>query len=87
MVRVTRGYPHVNFRYTVAPLSTVPSAGFIPVNGSFESMKEEMGIGHRDGLKAIKDAKKSGINSNLQSTLDNLKKLSSGENRDSTKFL
>ena len=78
MVRVTRGYPHVNFRYTVAPLTTVPSAGFIPVHGTIESMKEEMGIGHRDGLKAINDAKKSGINSNLQSTLAEMKKHASG---------
>ena len=53
MVRVTRGYPHINFRYTVAPTTDVPSAGIIPIKATKEMIVEEIGIGYRDGLKAV----------------------------------
>lgn len=75
MVRVTRGYPHINFRYTVAPSEELPSAGFMPIYGSVESVTKHIEIGLRDGKKAIEDAKASGRNSNLQETMEELKKL------------
>ena len=57
MVRVTRGFPHINFRYTVAPTSDVPSAGLIPIKATKEMITEEIGIGYRDGLRAVHEAK------------------------------
>ena len=58
MVRVTRGFPHINFRYTVAPTSDVPSGGLIPINATKETIAEEIGIGYRDGLRAVHEAKR-----------------------------
>ena len=58
MVRVTRGFPHINFRYTVAPTSDVPSAGIIPIKATKEMITEEIGIGYRDGLRAVHEAKR-----------------------------
>ena len=75
MVRVTRGYPHINFRYTVAPTTDVPSAGMIPIHATKDMITEEIEIGHRDGLKAINDAIKSGQKSNHESALKELRKL------------
>ena len=70
MTRVTRGYPHVNFRYTVAPSVALPTGGFIPIYGSRESVIEHIEIGTRDGKQAIEDAKNSGKNSNLKATME-----------------
>ena len=57
MVRVTRGFPHVNFRYTVAPTTDVPEAGLVPIKATQEMIVEEIGIGYRDGLQAVLDAR------------------------------
>merc|ERR1712083_769070 len=57
MVRVTRGFPHVNFRYTVAPTTDVPEAGLVPIKATKEMIVEEIGIGYRDGLQAVLEAK------------------------------
>jgi len=75
MVRVTRGYPHINFRYTVAPTTDVPSAGIIPIKATLDMIKEEIEIGYRDGLAAVENAKKSEKKSNHASALNNLRKL------------
>ena len=90
MVRVTRGYPHIEFRYTVAPSEELPSAGFMPIYGSVESVTKHIEIGYRDGKKAIEDAKESGSNSNLKQTMSQLKKLAEGKGQkvsESTDFL
>ena len=58
MVRVTRGFPHINFRYTVAPMTDVPSAGLVPIRATQEMIREEIDIGYRDGLRAVLEARK-----------------------------
>lgn len=53
MTRVTRGYPHVNFRYTIAPSVELPTAGILPIYGSQEGIQKHIEIGKADGHKAI----------------------------------
>jgi len=71
MLRVTRGYPNVHFRYTVAPTQEVPSSGLVPISASNEDIRKEIDIGYQDGLRAIRDSLDDG--SNLDNLLAHLK--------------
>jgi len=53
MYRMTRGYPHINFRHVVAPRQDVPSYGFVPLFAKAEDIKKEINIGYEDGYQAI----------------------------------
>jgi hypothetical protein len=81
MLRVTRGYPKVNFRHTVAPSTEMAAKGFIPISATHEMIKEEIAIGYRDGLKALNDAQATG--SNMSSMLAWLKDQAANEAKSS----
>ena len=53
ILRITRGYPHIKFRYIVAPTKPVPSSGWIPINATHEMLTEEVEIGRQDGKLVI----------------------------------
>lgn len=50
---IKRGYPNVNFRYTVVPKEDLPS-GFLPLGFVHEQIMEMIKIGEEDGAEVIK---------------------------------
>lgn len=42
LLRITRGYPKVNFRYAVAPSEESPSKSFVPIYASHEEIEKEI---------------------------------------------
>lgn len=56
MLRVTRGYPKVYFRYAVAPSLDSPAKSAIPIFATHEEVAGEIKNGYNDGLRAMRDA-------------------------------
>jgi len=56
LLRITRGYPKVDFRYAVAPTLPSPSKAFVPIFATHEEVEQEIKNGYYDGLRAIRDA-------------------------------
>ena len=69
VVRMTRGYPNVNFRHIVAPSVQVPESGFIPINATKEMLAEEIKIGYADGERVIKEVKANKGHGNVKKVL------------------
>lgn len=57
IVRMTRGYPHVKFRYVISPSETTPTSANaflgISLSASQEQLVDEMNLGFKDAYKAI----------------------------------
>ena len=58
VLRLTRGYPEIDFRHVVAPSVQVPESGFIPIFATKAMLKEEMNIGYADGVRVVNEVRK-----------------------------
>ena len=75
VLRLTRGYPHVNFRHVVAPSVQVPESGFIPIFATKEMLAEEIKIGYADGERVIKEVRAHGGTKGVHKLLKELHQL------------
>lgn len=57
LVRMTRGFHEVNFRYVLSPSIAPKSAGLAPISADLEAIQSEIDVGYADAAKAIDEAR------------------------------
>ena len=62
LVRVTRGFHEVDFRFVVIPSEPLVAGGLVPISATKEDIRAEIAIGRKDGTRIAKEwLKKNGI--------------------------